>query len=79
MNTGSFTLMCGGQGIRTSGRSTYWIGDTRGMAVLATRATYDESDFKRRKRMATEQIGEPCQWGEANTNFAKKIPSRDLK
>ena len=62
MNSGSFKLMCGGQGVRTNGCGKYWIGDTRGMAVLATRATHDGSDFERRKRMATEQIGEPCRW-----------------
>ena len=65
MNTASFKLMCRGQGVRTNGCGTYWIGDTRGMAVLATPATHDGSDFERRKRMATEQIGEPCHWESA--------------
>jgi hypothetical protein len=35
------------------------------MAVLATRATHNGSDCERKKRMATEQIGEPCRWESA--------------
>jgi hypothetical protein len=65
MKTASFRLMCREQGVRTNGCGTYWIGDTRGMAVLATSATHDGADFERRKRMATEQIGRACHWESA--------------
>jgi hypothetical protein len=64
MNTASFKLMCRGQGVRTNGCGTYWIGDS-GMAVMAAPATHDGSDFERRKRMASEQIGEACYWERA--------------
>lgn len=65
MNTASFKLMCRGRGVRTNGCGTYWVGDTGGRAVLATPSTHDGSDFERKKRMATEQIGEPCNWERA--------------
>lgn len=44
------------------------------MAVLATPATHDGSDFERRKRMATEQIGEPCHWERAEEENSALFP-----
>lgn len=74
MNTGSFKLMCRGQGVRTNGCGTYWIGNARGMAVIATGVAHDGSVFARKKRMATEQIGEPCHWESAEGNLASFPP-----
>jgi hypothetical protein len=68
--------MCREQGVRTNGCGTYRIGDTRGMAVLATALTHDGSDCEGRKRMASEQIGETCHGQSAEEKNAALVHSR---